>query len=62
MNAGTFELTGPDTTRETGDDVLVFDPTHVVDGIELSDDPILHYRRVAYAESIERRSGKKLGD
>jgi len=62
VNAGTFELTGPDTTRETGDDVLVFDPTHVVDGIELSDDPILHYRRVAYAESIERRSGKKLGD
>jgi catalase len=62
VSAGTFELTGPDTTRETGDDVLVFDPTHVVDGIELSDDPILHYRRVAYAESIERRSGKKLGE
>jgi catalase len=62
VTAGTFELTGLDTTRETGDDVLVFDPTHVVDGIELSGDPILHFRRVAYAESIERRSGARLGD
>jgi catalase len=34
----------------------VFDPTHVVDGIELSDDPILHYRALAYAESVQRRA------
>jgi catalase len=60
--AGTLELTGPDTTREQGDDVLVFDPTRVVDGIELTADPILRFRRPAYAESIERRSGKKLGE
>jgi catalase len=62
VTAGTFELTGVDTGREQGDDVLVFDPTRVVDGIELSDDPILRFRRAAYAESIERRSGAKLGD
>jgi catalase len=60
--AGTIELTGLETTREQGEDVLVFEPTHVVQGIELSGDPILHYRRVAYAESVERRSGAKLGD
>jgi catalase len=57
--AGTVELTGVDTTREGDGDVLVFDPTRVVDGIELSDDPILRYRRDAYSASIERRSGLK---
>jgi catalase len=57
VEAGTLELTGPDTEREQGDDVLVFDPSRVVDGIELSDDPILNYRPGAYSESIERRSG-----
>jgi catalase len=35
----------------------VFDPTRVVDGIELSDDPILQYRRGAYTESVSRRTG-----
>ena len=33
----------------------VFDPTRVVDGIELSDDPILRFRPSAYSESISRR-------
>jgi catalase len=57
VNAGTLELTGLDTERETGDDVLVFDPTRVTNGIELSDDPVLRFRRDAYSESILRRSG-----
>jgi catalase len=35
----------------------VFDPTRVTDGIGLSDDPILHFRRAAYAQSVLRRSG-----
>ena len=34
----------------------VFDPTRVVDGIELSNDPILRYRPAAYSESVARRS------
>ena len=34
----------------------VFDPTRVVDGIELSDDPILRYRPGAYSESVSRRT------
>ena len=34
----------------------VFDPSRIVDGIELSDDPILRYRPAAYSESIARRS------
>jgi catalase len=57
VELGTLELTGLDTTRETGDDVLVFDPLRVTDGIEPSDDRILHIRSPAYSVSVERRSG-----
>ena len=57
---GRLELTGPEEERERDGDVLVFDPTRVVDGIELSDDPILRFRRDAYAVSVERRSGIRL--
>ena len=57
VDAGRLVLTGPETERETGDDVLVFDPTRVCDGIELSDDPIVSFRHDAYAASVELRSG-----
>ena len=43
--------------QELADD-LVFDPTKVPPGIELSDDPILHFRSLAYAESHRRRAGE----
>jgi catalase len=56
VNAGTLELTGLETERETDGDVLVFDPTRVTDGIELSDDPVLRYRQQAYSESVARRT------
>jgi catalase len=54
--AGTLELTGLETERETGGDVLVFDPVRVTDGIELSDDPILRFREHAYSASVARRT------
>src|SRR2546421_3165187 len=54
---GRLEITGPETEREQGDDVLVFDPTRVTDGIETSADPILHVRPGAYSVSVERRAG-----
>jgi catalase len=57
VTAGTLELTEVETSREEGDDVLVFDPTRVTNGIELSADPILHFRRHAYSVSVEQRSG-----
>ena len=57
VELGRIELTGLDTSRESGDDVLVFDPTRVTDGIECSDDPILRIRSHAYSVSVERRSG-----
>jgi catalase len=57
IDAGTLELVGPETGRETNGDVLVFDPTRVVAGIELSDDPVLHVRSRVYSESVRRRTG-----
>lgn len=48
---GTLEITA--ITEESG--VLVFDPTAVTDGIELSDDPILRFRAAAYTVSVDKR-------
>ncbi|HEX4190185.1 MAG TPA: catalase [Marmoricola sp.] len=56
FDAGRLEITGPDPDRETTGELVVFDPTRVVDGIELSDDPILRYRSAAYSASASRRS------
>jgi catalase len=56
VTVGTLKLTGPDTEREQGNDVLVFDPTRVTDGIECSDDPVLRFRPSAYSESVRRRT------
>lgn len=55
IDAGTLEVTTPDPEREGDGRIVVFDPTRVVDGIELSDDPILLYRPKAYGESLNRR-------
>jgi catalase len=57
VEVGRLELTGPDTEREQDGDILVFDPTRVTDGIELSDDPILRFRPRAYSASVTRRTG-----
>jgi catalase len=55
VHVGSYEITGLETERETGGDVLVFDPTRVIDGIELSGDPVLRFRHDAYSESVARR-------
>lgn len=52
---GRYEMTELETGRETDGDVLVFDPTRVTEGIELSDDPVLRFRHAAYSESVARR-------
>lgn len=57
VDAGTLELTELETGRDSGDDVLVFDPTRVTDGIALTDDPIPRFRSQAYSVSVERRAG-----
>lgn len=55
LEVGTIEVTAPDPQREQDGEVVVFDPTRVVDGIGLSDDPILRFRPAAYSESVSRR-------
>jgi len=56
VEVGRLVVEGPELERERDGDVLVFDPTRVIDGIELSDDAILRFRGPAYSVSVERRS------
>jgi catalase len=55
VEGGTLEVTAIVDDPEEGGGVVVFDPTRVIDGVELSDDPILHARSKAYSVSIDRR-------
>ena len=57
VDAGTLELVAAETTRETNGDIVVFDPTRVIDGIDLSDDALLKVRSQVYSESVRRRTG-----
>jgi catalase len=58
---GRLVLDGPETERERDGDVLVFDPTRVTDGIELSGDQILRFRAPAYSVSVARRISRAPG-
>jgi catalase len=53
IDAGILELT---TVIAEPEGVVVFDPTRMTDGVELSDDPFLPYRAAAYSESVARRT------
>ena len=55
--AGRLEITEMVDDPESGDHIEVFDPVRIVDGIELSNDPILHARARAYSVSAYRRLG-----
>jgi catalase len=57
VTVGELEINGLDSERERDGDILVFDPSRVIDGIECSDDPVLRFRPQAYSESVARRSG-----
>ena len=52
---GRLEVTELIDDPETGGHIDVFDPARVADGIELSDDPVLHARPKAYSVSAYRR-------
>jgi catalase len=56
VEVGRLVLTGPETERERDGDILVFDPSRVTAGIELSEDPILRFRPRAYSASVARRA------
>jgi catalase len=55
VGAGRLELTEVADDPERDGHIDVFDPTRIVDGIELSDDPILHARPKAYSVSAYKR-------
>jgi catalase len=57
VSAGRLELTALIADPEQGGEIVVLDPTRVIDGIELPDDPILDARTRAYSISAERRAG-----
>jgi catalase len=58
QHAGTLTVTNVESDQNAHEG-LVFDPTGVVPGIELSDDPILRIRAGVYSESYRRRSTEK---
>jgi catalase len=55
--AGRLELSRMLSDAEPDCPAEIFDPTNVVDGIECSDDPVLHARSRAYAVSFALRRG-----
>jgi catalase len=57
--AGTLELTEviPSPEEEEGE-LIVFDPMRLTDGIEPSDDPVLHFRPPVYGLSYARRTSR----
>jgi catalase len=61
VTVGDLEITGADTEREHGGDIVVFDPMRVTDGIEPSDDPVLRFRSLAYSASVKLRTGVDRG-
>jgi catalase len=56
VHLGDLSITALAFDREQDGDILVFDPTRVSPGIDLSDDPILLARSGAYSESVRRRT------
>lgn len=55
VELGRLELTRKTDVAEG----LLFDPTVLAEGVECTDDPILHFRNPAYAISFQRRSMEK---
>jgi catalase len=60
VRLGGLEVTALAFDREHEGDVLVFDPTRVLEGIRLTDDKILLARPGAYGVSVARRTGVAL--
>ena len=56
VELGQFEITDISPTSAADERRLIFDPTNITYGIDLSADPILLARKVAYAISYDRRS------
>lgn len=55
FKAGTLILTSAAPDAEAGGYNVNFDPLHLSDGVAATDDPILHFRSSAHAQSFGRR-------
>lgn len=53
--AGRLDITGVGTDQEKDCEALIFDPTRLCEGIEVSSDEVLNARPAAYAISAKRR-------
>jgi catalase len=56
VELGRLEVTGISPTGADDERHIVFDPTNLTDGIDLSADPILLARSAAYSISYDHRS------
>ena len=56
FTAGTLTVEAPAEDPELGGGITVFDPTRIIPGLGLSDDPILHFRAAAYSSSAAHRA------
>jgi len=55
VELGTMRLASVDSHSAETERAFIMDPTHLVDGIELSDDPLPAFRSQVYALSFEHR-------
>jgi catalase len=55
VEVGTISITSIVADSAGAERKLVFDPTHLTDGIELSDDPLPALRALVYSLSATRR-------
>ncbi len=55
VELGVLSITAKVADNDAAQRALAFDPLHLVDGIEASDDPLLEIRSAAYAVSRRRR-------
>jgi catalase len=56
VDLGTITLTKPVSDNDAAQKALLFLPSNLTDGIEVSDDPLIETRDQAYAVSFSRRS------
>jgi catalase len=56
---GTIRLTSVDPKSAEAEKGMIYDPTHLTDGIELSDDPLPAFRAQVYSISFARRQSAK---
>ena len=56
VDLGTITLDKPVADSQTAEKTLLFLPSNLTDGIEMSDDPLIDARNQAYAVSFGRRT------